>query len=182
MAILLPRYMRRGLDDEKRTEERACLLEAGMEIWRWHSLDNPGWNTELFGTYRATSRDFWVWWVSVREKWTESMNVHLNVYKWMSDLIVESPLDCKDLQVANVVALLHWGQFPVCTSLTPEEEASTCMMNGRLGSGCTKMGTLVKASFTRWKSGEAWVFLDRDLGFACRREARKALLWWMVII
>lgn len=112
--------MRRGLDDEERAEEGACLLEAGMEIWRWHSLDNPGWNTELLGTYRATSRDFWAsrgsdecqsGWREPREKWTKSMNVHLNVYKLMCNLIVESPLDCKDLQVANVVALLHRGQF-----------------------------------------------------------------------
>ncbi len=47
---------------------------------------------------------------------------------------------------------------------TPVVEASTSTMNGLSGSGCTRIGARVKASFSFSKASSAAGVQDRDLG------------------
>lgn len=52
---------------------------------------------------------------------------------------------------------------------TPVVEASTSTVNGNSGSGWTRRGALVKASYNGWKALTPSSFQTRDLGFPRRR-------------
>ncbi len=65
--------------------------------------------------------------------------------------------------------------FPCCwerIAPTPVVEASTSTMKDFVGSGCTRIGTGVKASFSLSKASLAAGVQDRDLGLLRRRLVR----------